>query len=181
MISTAAKIEAILFHEGRPVSIARLTRLIGVEKSDMDTGLDQLEESLSGRGISLLRHQSSVQLVTAAEASSVIEQLYEDTMQGDLSKAASETLALVLYKPGISKSDIDYVRGVNSQFVLRNLLLRGLIKKDRAASKTNVCYQPTADTLRLFGLNSLDQLPAQKELLDGLADAFSITDEPVVQ
>lgn len=181
MISLAGKIEAILFHEGRPVSLSRLAKLLEVQKEELSEALTQLDNDLANRGISLLRHQSSVQLVTAAEASPVLEQMYAETMQGDLSKAAAETLALVMYRPGVSKSDIDYIRGVNSQFVLRNLLLRGLIKKDRSSGKAVACYEPTSDTLRLFGASTLDQLPAQEELVNRLNEAFSSTEEPVVE
>ena len=84
----------------------------------------QLEQDLKGRGLSLVRTDDEVMLGTAKEFSGLIEDLAKEELSRDLGKAGLETLSIVLYLGPITRADIDYIRGVNSQFILRALLIR---------------------------------------------------------
>jgi segregation and condensation protein B len=119
--------------------------------------------------VTLIKTDGSVVLATAAEASQIIETLHRDEISKDLGKAGLETLAIVLYKHPISRREIDYIRGVNSAFIVRNLLIRGLIEKiDDTDNKRSFLYRPTIGTLSFMGLSSVCDLPDYEETLKQL-------------
>jgi segregation and condensation protein B len=157
---TSARIEAILFYKAGPVSIEELARMLQVSNDEIATGLDELEQVLASRGIRLLHKGDEVVLGTAPETSSEIEALVKDELAKDLGKAGLETLAIVLYRGPISRADIDYIRGVNSTFILRNLLVRGLVERiphDR--DQRSFLYRPTFELLGYLGVTRVEDLP----------------------
>src|ERR1700752_4550642 len=109
-------IEAILFWKGEPVSEKKLAELAGVTKEELEAKLQALEAELSNRGIVLMRKDGEAMLGTAPEASKVIEELTREELSKELTKAALETLSIILYMAPVKRSQIDYIRGVNSQF-----------------------------------------------------------------
>ena len=118
-------IEAILFHKAGPVKRTELMKLLSVDKDMIDNAIVELEKKLEGRGLSLLIKDTSVMLGTHPLVADIIESLIKNDLDKTLSKAALETLSIVLYKSPISRAELDYIRGVNSSFILRNLLMRG--------------------------------------------------------
>jgi segregation and condensation protein B len=90
-----------------------------------------------------------------------------------LTKSSLETLSIVLYKNGVSRSEIDYIRGVNSSFILRNLIVRGLIEKitDPKDSR-RLLYRPTFDALSFMGITSIEQLPNYSEVITQLQEVI---------
>ncbi len=85
---------------------------------------------------------------------------------GELSKASLETLAIIVYKNGVTRSEIDYIRGVNSSFILRNLYLRGLISKSEGEKKgRGAKYIPTVDLIRFLGITELTELPGYTDIV----------------
>jgi segregation and condensation protein B len=137
--------------------------------------LHQLKDSLSLRGIRLLVANDEYSLVTAPEASELISEIIKEELSKDLSKSAVETLSIILYKGKVTRSDIDYIRGVNSTFILRNLLIRGLVEKtDNPNDQRSFLYQPTADLLKLLGITSLQDLPKYEETIKKL-DEFILS------
>ncbi len=159
-ITLEAKIEGLLFYKGEDVTVKKLAELLTASEDEINQALINLEVSLSGRGIVMVRKDDSVVLGISAELSPLIESIRKDEITKELSKATLETLSIVLYKNGVSRSEIDYIRGVNSSFILRNLLVRGLVEKI-LDSKDNrkVLYRPTFETLSYLGVTSIDQLP----------------------
>jgi segregation and condensation protein B len=123
------KIEALLFYKVSPIAIGELAEVLSLTSDEVHIGLDALEQSLVGRGIQLMRSGNNVALATAPAASATIEKSRREELARDLGKAALETLAIVLYRAPVARSGIDYIRGVNSTFTLRNLLVRGLIER----------------------------------------------------
>jgi segregation and condensation protein B len=160
-----SKIEGILFYKGEDVSIKKLAELLNVTVEEIEEALKKLEQSLSGRGLVLVRKDDSVVLGITGELSSIIESIRKDEITKELTKSSLETLSIVLYKNGVSRSEVDYIRGVNSSFILRNLLVRGLIEKiiDPKDSR-RFLYRPTFDTLSFMGVTSIDQLPNYNEV-----------------
>jgi segregation and condensation protein B len=99
-------------------------------------------------------------LGVAPELAPIIESIRKEELVKDLSKASLDTLSIILYKNGVSRSEIDYIRGVNSSFIIRNLLVRGLIEKviDEKDTRRNL-YRPSFDALSYMGVTSVENLP----------------------
>jgi len=165
MTDISQKIEAILFWKAEPVPIKKLASLLNSEADIVKTALAELENSLKGRGLTLVRNEDEVMLGTAKELSPLIEQLTKDELSRDLGKAGLETLSIVLYQGPISRADIDYIRGVNSQFILRALLIRGLIERvDNPKDARSFLYKPTLDLLANMGISKIDELPELEQV-----------------
>jgi segregation and condensation protein B len=101
-----------------------------------------------------------VMLGTSPEASKLIEQITKEELTKDLGKAALETLSVILYKGPVKRSDIDYIRGVNSTFILRNLLIRGLVEKKQAPDDARASvYSASFELLAHLGVAEIKNLP----------------------
>ena len=156
----AQTIEALLFASGEPISLKRVAHLIDVSPHEVETSLPALREALSSRGVRLLQRGVELELVSAAEAGRFVEKLRREELEGDLSQAGLETLAIVLWKGSISRAGIDFLRGVNSSFTLRTLTVRGLITRRENPHDARVAlYEPTASAMKYLGVTSLSELP----------------------
>ena len=154
------KIEAILFWKGEPMKLKKLADMFDVSVHDIQFGINTLKEGLQNRGVALIEKEDEVMLATAPEFGEIIENLTKEELSKDLGKASLETLSIVLYQGPIKRSEIDYIRGVNSQFILRNLLVRGLIDKitDPKDARTFV-YKPSFELLAHLGVKNIEELP----------------------
>jgi segregation and condensation protein B len=156
----AQTIEALLFSSGEALSVKRAARVLEVSDHQIREALPRVREGLSDRGIRLLQHGDEIELVSAPEAGRFVEKLRREELEGDLSQAALEVLAITLWKKSISRVGIDFLRGVNSSFTLRTLLVRGLIKRRENPNDARVAlYEPTAATMKFLGITSLSDLP----------------------
>jgi segregation and condensation protein B len=156
----STQLEAILFWKAEPISIKKLASLLNVGPESVKEGLKELEEKLKGRGLTLVTTDEEVMLGTAKELSPLIEQLTKDELSHDLGKAGLETLSIILYQGPISRADIDYIRGVNSQFIIRNLLIRGLVERvDNPTDARSYLYQTTLNLLAHLGISKREDLP----------------------
>lgn len=168
-LAPAALLEALLFAAGESLTYKRLTALTELPLEDVAQALDDLDTALEGRGLALVRTDTEVELRTAAEAAPAIQTLRESELSRDLGRASLETLALILYKGGATRSDIDWVRGVNSTAAIRALLLRGLIERSEdAADKRRARYTASIDALAHLGVSSIDELPRFAEFTAAL-------------
>ncbi len=162
------KIEAVLFYKGEPETKERLAKLLDVAVSEIEDAITKLDFSLSKRGIRLLKIDDKVELVTAPETSEVINKMHDEELVRDLGKAASETLSVVLYRGPVSRAEIDYIRGVNCSFVLRNLQIRGLVEKVKNNEKKIYEYTATTELLKHLGVSKVEDLPDYKKMRDVL-------------
>lgn len=170
-------IEALLFFKGEPMKINELVKLTRNNEVDVRRALVSLKENLDGRGVVLIEKDSEVALGTSPEASQVIEDLRKIELSRDIGKAGLETLAIVIYKGPVARSEIDYVRGVNSSFTLRNLMIRGLVERTaNPKDARSFLYEPTLDLLSFLGVRSIKELPRFLEIEQEL-NAF--VNEPV--
>lgn len=161
----SAKIEAILFWKAEPVSIKKLASLLNEKPATIKDGLTSLESNLKGRGLTLVQTDEEVMLGTSKEFSPLIEQLTKEELTRDLGKAGLETLSIILYQGPISRADIDYIRGVNSQFILRNLLIRGLIERvDNPKDARSYLYKTTLQLLSHLGISKIENLPEYEKV-----------------
>ncbi|HYC83338.1 MAG TPA: SMC-Scp complex subunit ScpB [Candidatus Paceibacterota bacterium] len=155
-----SRIEAVLFFKSEPVSLKKLAEILAVTEEAASEALLVLENKLAGRGIRLMRANSEIALATAPEAGELVESLVKEDQNRDLGKAGLETLAIVAYQGPIARSQIDYIRGVNSSAIVRNLMVRGLIERvANPDDSRSFLYQPTMDLLQNLGLTKLEQLP----------------------
>lgn len=159
-----AKIEAILFFRAEPVKIPWLAEVLGVSSDDTHEALSLLQGKLSERGIVTVFKDDEVTLSTAPEMSEVIEKIAKEDLSRDLGKAALETLTIVLYKGPIARSEIDFIRGVNSNFILRSLQTRGLVERITGESgERSFLYRPTFELLSHLGITRIEDLPEYGE------------------
>ncbi|MES2416133.1 MAG: SMC-Scp complex subunit ScpB [Patescibacteria group bacterium] len=154
------KLEAILFFKGESISIKKLASILEVSEEEIKEALQNLKTNLENRGIILLEKENEVMLGTHPEMAGLIENLQKEELNKELSKSSLETLSIVLYKNGVSRSEIDYIRGVNSSFILRALSVRGLIEKsvDPKDTRKNI-YKPTFELLSFMGVRNVEELP----------------------
>lgn len=151
---------AILFYLGEPVSFKRLTGLMPESSESLEEMIPELTRRAKLSGLGLVVHDGYIQLVTNPEVSAIIETLRKEETTKDLSKAALETLSIVLYQDNVSRADIDFIRGVNSSFILRNLLVRGLIvRKPHPNDSRTFVYTASHDLLAYLGVSSIQELP----------------------
>lgn len=166
------KIEAILFFKGEPVSRKRLAEILKVGQTEINEGVEKLKETLRDRGVVLVEKDNDVMLGTAPELSKLIENLQKEELNRELSKASLETLSIVLYKNSISRAEIDYIRGVNSSFILRALSVRGLIEKTLDPKDSRrFLYRPSFDLLSFMGIKSVEELPNWAEVQSSITSA----------
>lgn len=175
------RIEALLFVHGDAMTIERLGRLLSVNKTEIRTALVGLDENLMQSALQLVYHGDSVGLVTREHLSKDIEPLVKEVGERDLSRASAETLAVVVYRGPIPKRDLDYIRGVNSNYSLRNLLIRGLIeKREDLKDRRTILYRPSLELLKFLGISRMEELPEYEEFKRRIGDFMSskLKEEP---
>src|SRR6266576_440926 len=160
-IATAT--ESILFVSGRPLERAELRKLLDIGEESLTHGLQRLEHDLEnqGRGIRLQRLGEQVQLVTAPENARYIAALLGLPMTAKLTTAAMETLAVISYRQPITRTQIEAIRGVNSDRAVASLIQHGLVAEIGRAQTVGrpALFATTPEFLQQFGLTSLEQLP----------------------
>jgi segregation and condensation protein B len=157
---TEAVLEALLFVAERPLSRREIAALAGTDRETVDARLGDVEVSLRTRGIRLVLSGDRVELVTAPEAGALIAR-YVGADAVRLSPASLETLAIVAYRQPVTRSAIERIRGVDSDYTVRTLLHRRLIVElgRSDAPGRPFLYGTGFDFLERFGLTSLDELP----------------------
>jgi segregation and condensation protein B len=167
-MSLVAQVESLLFVADGPVSTGRLAEALEVTPSQVERALADLEATYVGRGLLLQRADNHVQLITAPEAAPYVERFLGLEVRMRLSRAALETLAIIAYRQPTTRPEIEAIRGVSSDSVLRTLLSVGLIEETGRAQTVGrpILYGTTFEFLQHFGLRSLDELP---RLDNGLA------------
>jgi len=156
-----ALVESLLFVADEPVTVARLAQALEVEIDAVEAALQEISADGFQRGVRLQRKGDRVQLVTRPEAAAYVERFLGLELTGRLSQAALETLAIIAYRQPCTRAQIEAVRGVNCDSVLKNLLAKGLIEEIGRLETVGhpIQYGTTFAFLQHFGLKSLDDLP----------------------
>ncbi len=162
--SLAAKLEAMLFVSAEPAAVSQLAAALEVSATVVERGLKELEEALVGRGLRLQRHAGRAQLTTAPELASLVERFLGLEATTHLSRTALETLAIIAYQQPCTRPQVDAIRGVNSDGMLKSLLSKGLIQEAGRAEGPGrpILYATTPEFLQHFGLSSIAELPPLK-------------------
>ena len=157
---TEAQLEALLFVAERPLSRREIAAVAGVDRATVDDRLGDLEVALADRGIRLVLSADRVELVTAPDAGALIAR-YVGADAVRLSPASLETLAIVAYRQPVTKSAVERIRGVDSDYTIRTLLHRRLVVElgRSEAPGRPFLYGTGFEFLERFGLTSLDELP----------------------
>jgi segregation and condensation protein B len=172
-MSLETEIEGVLFYTTEPVTKHELASFFSVETDAIEHALIVLRERLSQGATRLVMTDTTVQLVIASELSSTIDRLKRDKLSNSIGRAGAETLAIILYRGPITRVEIDRIRGVNSTFIIRNLLIRGLVeRRENPHDARSYAYAATVDLYNHLGISQREQLPDFEHIMNAL-DTFN--------
>ncbi|HYE83828.1 MAG TPA: SMC-Scp complex subunit ScpB [Clostridia bacterium] len=161
-------VEGLLFVAGDALPIKELCSIINIDETTLRRIVNQMMDSFSeeNRGVRIIEVNNCYQLCTKPEHYEYIERLVKPQSRQGLSQASLETLAIIAYKQPITKSQVDYIRGVKSESCISRLMEKELIfEADRMDGPGRpILYRTTDNFLKLFGLKSLKELPVLKDL-----------------
>jgi len=160
-----ARVESLLFVSDGPVSLGRLAEVLGVTTTRVERALETLEDGYGDRGVRVEWSGSRVQLVTAPDAAASIQRFLGLETKMRFSRAALETLAIIAYRQPVTRPQIESIRGVDSDSVVRTLMSAGLIEELGRAPTVGrpILLGTTFEFLHRFALRSLDELPPLAE------------------
>lgn len=160
-------VEAIMFALGREISVDEISKTLEVEKDNVVKAIEELKEKYTqDSGVKLIEVNGMVQLVTNNKYYEYVNKFVENTKRQNLSVSAQETLAIIAYNPKITKTEIENIRGVNSDFAVSRLLECGLIEE---VARLNLpgrpaAYSITNEFLRSCGIKSIEELPEYENI-----------------
>src|SRR3989304_6900002 len=154
-------IESILPVAEKPVSLKELATIGNPMIPDVQKATVKLIEEYKEKGIRIIRKGDYLHIVSAPENAQFVAKYLNEELRHDLSQPAMETLAIITYKQPLTRLDIEEIRGVNSEYLLRNLMIRGLIAEvgRKEAVGRPILYGTTMEFLQYFGLENENQLP----------------------
>lgn len=156
-----AKVQAILFASGKPLSVKALAKALSAKTEDIHRALESLKGELNqpNSGVHLIDHNGQLQMVTNPEFGPLIQGLVKDEFDGELTRPQLETLSIICYRGPVTKPEIEQIRGVNCSLIIRHLLIRGLIEEAEDAARLQSVYTVSTEFVRHLGLSSLEALP----------------------
>lgn len=159
--SLSALVESLLFVADGPVQVTQLAAALEVQPRQIEDALAELETLYQSRGLSLQRLKDRVQLTTAPAVAAHIERFLGLESTQHLSRPSLETLAIIAYQQPVTRPQIESIRGVNCDGVIKSLLSKGLIEEVGRTEGPGrpILYGTTTTFLQHFGLSSLNQLP----------------------
>jgi len=153
-------LEALLFVSNKPQATKDFARILDLEEARIKEALDALVEEYKNRGFILLQNNGQYQFSTNSKYSTAVKNFLNAELREKLTDATVEVLAIIAYRQPISKAEIEAIRGVNSQYSLRSLLMRGLVERiSNPHDMRSFLYQTTTEFLMHLGLSSLKDLP----------------------
>ena len=168
-------LESLLFVADRPVPVEDLAAALDISAEEVEDILKILSAEYQERGIRLQRKRDRLQLVSAPEAGPTIERFLGLEISGRLSAASIETLSIAAYRQPVTRAQVEAIRGVNSDSVLRSLVRRGLLEEVGRAETVGrpILYGTTFEFLQQFGLQNLRELPNWQDLEGALQERES--------
>jgi segregation and condensation protein B len=179
-------VEALLFATDEPLSIRQMLEIFGEfesgelpqrrvnEQAILDC-IEQInkESEASGRSVHIVKVAGGYQFATLPHFAVWLGKMLKEKSKRKLSVSALESLAVIAYKQPVTKPEIEAIRGVNADYVIRSLMERNMITiVGRAATPGRpLLYGTTADFLKHFGLNDLSELPKPREIEELMAEA----------
>ncbi len=153
-------LESILFVAGKPVTVKGLAKILELDEAKIQETLQQIAEDFKDKGLVLLESGDNWQFATNSVNSAEVKKFLNAELREKLTDATVETLAIIAYRQPISRSEIEAIRGVNCQYSIRHLLIRGLIQKTQNPNDSRqLLYETTLEFLQHMGLTSTKDLP----------------------
>ncbi len=161
-------IESVLFAAGDTVEIEKLCDILDMDTKNLCLVVDNLAEKYEKekRGIMIIRLEDSFQMCTRPDYKEYISRLMEPKKGQNLSNAALEVLSVIAYRQPVTKSNIENIRGVSSDYIVNRLVERGLVQEAGRldAPGRPMLFSTTEEFLRCFNLDSLSSLPDYEEI-----------------
>lgn len=167
MNELSSQIESLLFVSNKPLTLKQLIKFTQSNEASVKQALEQIAASRNElSGVVLLKAPDGYQLATNSANSDLVKNFLNADLREALTEATIEVLAIIGYRQPISKAEIESIRGVNSQYSLRALLMRGLIEKiPNPGDGRGSMYQVTTEFLQHMGITSVNELPEFQELV----------------
>lgn len=161
----STQIETVLFVAGKPLSVKKLAKLLLVADGAVREALAELQHKypLESSGVVLLENSDEWQLVSHPDNKTLAENFVKGELTGELTRPQLETLTVISYCGPITKPELEQIRGVNCSLILRNLLMRNLIRTSEE-QELLPRYEVTMDFVSHLGLQRLSDLPDYAEL-----------------
>ena len=159
-------IESLLFVSGEPMKLAKIAKICEVSKEDVSQEIETLNAGYknSESGFCVVRKDDFVQLATNPANSEAVSRLVSAELQSDLSRSALEVLSIVAYRGPVTRVQIDAVRGVNCSYVLRGLMVKGLVERKETTDIRGYLYEISFDFLKSLGIAGIQELPDWESL-----------------
>ncbi len=162
-----SQIESLLLASGKPISLKEMARIIGQSMADIQNEINSLTQEYRERGLRIIKQGERYFMTTAGENAETVAKFLNEELRYELSPAALEVLAIVVYKQPITRSEIEEIRGADSSKPLRTLMIRGLIcetgRKD--APGRPILYGTTVKMMTYLGIEDEGQLQRLGEAL----------------
>ncbi len=160
-------IESLLLASGDPLELKKISKIIKEPLEKIEKNVEALIEKYNQEngGLQIIEQNQRIQLVSNPDNFVYLKKLIKVDTESQLTSAAQETLAIVAYRGPLSRAEIDLIRGVNSSFILRNLMVRGLVERVSRKNKIRgYLYQVTLGFLKQMGISKIEDLPDYEKL-----------------
>jgi segregation and condensation protein B len=160
--SKIAALEALLFIHGEPMPLKKIAAVLEVSEDALKELIGDFKSRLEteDRGLAIVGDERAVQLVTKPVLAEIIKEFVKKELTEDLTPASLEALSLIAYLGPLPRAQLDYLRGVNSSFILRSLMMRGLVERYPDPEKpSTILYRATVDLWKHLGVEAQEQLP----------------------
>ncbi|MEW5693234.1 MAG: SMC-Scp complex subunit ScpB [Candidatus Hydrogenedentota bacterium] len=179
-------VEAIIFASSQPLKIKELASFFEKNEDEIEKVVNELKKEYESqsRGLRIVEVAGGMQMVTSPDCAPVLREYFKIQKKIRLSRPGLETLAIIAYNQPITRPEIDNLRGVNSEGVLKTLLDKRLIEISGRKEEPGkpLLYRTTDEFLKVFGLKDLKDMPTLKELEEMIeTEEESETQEPQEQ
>ncbi len=160
-MSFISQLESILFVASKPLALKKLAKTLNISAEDVKVAIQNLRAKYNSpdSGVVIIENNDEYQMVASPANQTAAENFIKAEVSGELTRPQLETLTVISYCGPITKPELEQIRGVNCALILRNLMMRGLVKERDDAANLLPTYEVTMDYLRHLGLNSLQELP----------------------
>ncbi|MDO8499793.1 MAG: SMC-Scp complex subunit ScpB [bacterium] len=160
-MSLQTQLETILFVASKPLGFKKIAKVLNAPSEEIESALSALRAKYNkaDSGIIILQNNDEWQMGSNPDNRETAENFIKSEVAGDLTRPQLETLTVIAYRGPITKPELEQIRGVNCSLILRNLMLRGLVKETEDSANLLSTYAVTMDFLRHLGVNNLHELP----------------------
>lgn len=165
-MSIQSQLETILFVASKPLSVKKIAKVLNIDEPVAVEALEILRAKYNHpeSGIILVQNNEDWQMVSNPDNREAAENFLKAEVTGELTRPQLETLTVISYCGPITKPELEQLRGVNCALILRNLMIRGLVKEVEDSANLLPTYEVTLEYLRHLGISSLQELPEYEVL-----------------